>query len=127
MLFSKTPEIYSVIDEYAAWKLEVHPFQAGAHRALLIRFCRSNKLSKVEEITEEHIAYFAGGELSGYYSHAALKALRSFLWYADNAGYECISYNCISRVKKNLESGAPVEKVVTDRKWIPGMIGKWRY
>lgn len=126
MLFTKTPQIYSVIDEYAAWKLEVHPYQAGAHRALLIRFCKSHKLKDVEDITEEHIAYFVGGELTGYYAHAALKALRSFLWYARSAGYDCISHNCVSRVKKLIEHEiVKLPKSVPERKWIPGLVGKW--
>lgn len=128
MLFTKTPQIYTLIDEHAAWKFEVHPYLAGAHRSLLIRFAKSQKISNVEDITEEHIAYFVGGELSAYYSHTALKAFRSFLWYANHAGYDCLAYNRISAIRKALEGESKVvAKEAASKKWIAGLVGKWKY
>lgn len=51
----------------------------------------------MSDITEQHIAFFVGGELSEFYSEQALKALRQFLWYSRKAGYECIGHNAASR------------------------------
>lgn len=126
MLFTKTPQIYTLIDEWAEWKYDIHPYKAGAYRSLMIRFAKSLKLKDVEEISEDHIAYFAGGELTGFYSHTAFKAIKSFLWYAENAGYECVSHNLVSKVRTELEREDRRPVNVSERKWSPGFIAKWR-
>lgn len=88
MLFSKTPEIYSVIDEYTSWNMEAYPMRAGAERALLYRYVERNKIDDLEEfVDEERIAFYVGEELSTYYSERARIAFASFLRFCRWSGY----------------------------------------
>lgn len=128
--FRKARAVYTLIDEYAAWKFSIHPYQAGAYRALLIRFVQSRGIEQVEDISEKDIAYFIGGELTGHYSAKAVKALRSFLWYAERAGYKCTRYNAVSEIKvrADRERSIMFEKLAEARKpsWKAGAIPKWK-
>lgn len=88
MLFSKTPEIYSVIDEYTSWNMEMYPMRAGAERALLYRYIERNKIRTLEEFVDEGlIAFYVGEELSDYFSGRARIAFASFLRFCRWAGY----------------------------------------
>ena len=125
--FSGSSPIYALIDEYAEWKFGIHPYQAGAYRSLLIRFAKSHRIRHVEEITEEHIAYFLGGELSEFYAMKALKAFKSFLWYTENAGYDCLRSVLVMKIKPRGEmEGESRSERLHAPQWIPGMIGKWK-
>ena len=125
--FSGSSPIYTLIDEYAEWKFGIHPYQAGAYRSLLIRFAKSHRIRHVEEITEEHIAYFTGGEVTGFFSMQALKAMRSFLWYANQAGYDCLSYAIVAKIKpQEVVEGESRSERLHAPQWIPGMVGKWK-
>lgn len=90
MLFNTHLKITEQIVEYTHWKAARHPYIAGAQRSLLYRFVRANKFRDVSDIRVEHIAFFAGEELTQFYSEDALKAIRGFLWYCRKAGYKCI-------------------------------------
>jgi len=128
MFLGKPPNIFTVIDEYASWKYQRFPMLAGARRSLLIRFAKAYDIRDVEEITESHILFFVGGELTGFYSEQALKALRQFLWYCRKAGYECIAHNVASR-KGLLEmrNQSIVSESLRAPDWEPGFISKqWK-
>lgn len=100
--------IYSQINEYAYWKSDQQPWIAGARKALLYRLADNLKLHSITELTETHIAYFTGEQLTDFYGEVALKAIRDFLWYCRLAGYNCLSYKMAT--KEQLKKvGRPVQ------------------
>lgn len=121
-------QILDVIDEYASWKYQRHPLVAGAQRSLLIRFVKSQRLRDTSDITEKHIAFFVGGELSEFYSEQALKALRQFLWYCRRAGYVSIGHTTASRkALQSSEESSIVSETRPGPAWEPGVVNlKWR-
>ena len=124
-LFSGPGPIYALIDEYAEWKYGIHPYQAGAYRSLLIRFCKTLNIRDISEITEDNIAYFIGGELSAFYARHAQKAFRSFLVYAGMAGYPCVSHEVIQNLSLRTEnSQGRVEARERIPSWRLGL--KWK-
>ena len=116
-------QIFDVIDEYASWKYQQRPHIAGAQRSLLIRFAKAHGLRRVSDITEQHIMFFVGGELSQYFAQQAVTTLRAFLWYSRNAGYEAIGHNTASRAAlRVLEEESKVSENDALPEWKPGVI-----
>ncbi|RJQ33879.1 hypothetical protein C4568_03700 [Candidatus Parcubacteria bacterium] len=121
-IFSGPGQIYALIDEYAEWKFGIHPYQAGQYRSLLIRFAKTCKIRDVEEITEDHLAYFIGHELSEFYQKKAEKAFRSFLTFASGAGYDCIPHSAVKSLQYH-----EAERMVLERpRWRLAAIPKWK-
>lgn len=100
--------IYEQINEYVYWKKQHHPLTAGAHRSLLFRMAKSLNLNSIEDITESHIAFFTGEQLTGFYVEEALRALRGFLQYARMAGYNCMPYKNAT-IEHMSKMGRPVQ------------------
>lgn len=100
--------IYEQINEYAYCKSQRHPMIAGAHRALLYRMAEHLNLNSIEDITESHIAFFTGEQLTGFYVEEAFKALRGFLQYAKMAGYKCIPHKSAT-LEHMSKMGRPVQ------------------
>lgn len=90
------PTIYQLIDDYASEKYRRFPMTAGGQRRILRHFAEQMQINHVHEITKEHVAFFAGEQLTGFYTAKALTALRQFLWYCRQAGYQCLAHNACS-------------------------------
>ena len=87
-MFWSQPEIYRQIDQYVEWKRQRHPYVAGSHKAILLRFVANSKVTTASEITEDEIAFFVGFELGPALSEMAVLALNGFLSYLRREGYQ---------------------------------------
>lgn len=97
------------IREYCEWRSSKSPWIAGARFNLLTRFTKQFRLETVSDIREEHVAFYTGEQLTEFYSEEALRAIRNFLWYCRQAGYQCIASQMAT--KENLQKimGRPIQ------------------
>lgn len=107
----EAPDIYELIDEFAREKYRRKPWEAGAQRGLLRRFAQNFKITGIHQITKDHVAFFAGEEVSEYFSEQALVALRQFLWYCKKGGYKCLGHNvCRKEQLQRIENGVKINE-----------------
>lgn len=96
------------IDEYCRWKFLRSPWIAGAQFSLLTRFAKEFNIRSVSDIQEDHIAFYTGEQLTEFYSEQCLRAIRGFLWYSRQAGYQCIASQMATKENLQKHKGRPV-------------------